>query len=352
MRRTALLILILAAALSACQSGPVQIVQSKWQQAFHPCPAESIGDFPVWSADGARIAYSSDRSGSKEIYVISVDDRVSRRLTHVGGSGATPRMWSSDGKQLLINSQYQAGVINADGTGWANMGFPTAAVNGIWSPDSSHLAFITIVGDRPNYTGSLFVADANGSNPTLMFSAGWLSDPAWSPDGKQIAFQKHDVLINKYRLMIINADGTNPVQIGDQFLLVENPIRWSPDGHRLAFQSVSAELDVINADGTGLMQLATVAASDYIWLRDGSALVVQSSNYYGDRIELVSLDGTIRPLAFLTGGHAVLSPDASKVVHVSNKQGLDDLYVMNIDGTDKIRLTHNPGYNTCFDWPF
>jgi Tol biopolymer transport system component len=58
------------------------------------------------------------------------------------------------------------------------------------------------------------------------------------------------------------------------------------------------------------------------------------------------LDGTITKLADIhLTNWAAISPDASRIAFISDEQGYQDLYVMNVDGTDKKRVAINPGYS-------
>ncbi|MFQ5710756.1 MAG: TolB family protein, partial [Candidatus Geothermarchaeales archaeon] len=107
-------------------------------------PAPS-GQYPAWSPDGRRIAFSSDRMESVDIWVVDADWGNLRRLT---------RDRSTDS-------------------------WPT------WSPDGSKIAFTSH--RSGNY--DIWVMDANGKNKVqLTTDPAWDMDPAWSPDGKKIAF--------------------------------------------------------------------------------------------------------------------------------------------------------------------
>src|SRR5262245_36778765 len=100
MRRILVLILILAAALSACQSGPAYYVRSKWQQVAHPCPeADYFG--LVWSPDSTHLAYATTPyDGTANAF--SVDLRT-RSTTLLGNTvmGLGPMGWSVKDQILL-----------------------------------------------------------------------------------------------------------------------------------------------------------------------------------------------------------------------------------------------------------
>ena len=74
---------------------------------------------PVWSPDGRRIAFGSDRDGNNEIYVMDADSSNIRRLTHTSDKERTPA-WSPDCKQIAFVSDRGGNwgiyVIHADGS--------------------------------------------------------------------------------------------------------------------------------------------------------------------------------------------------------------------------------------------
>ena len=85
---------------------------------------------------------------------------------------------------------------------------------------------------------SLYVMDDDGSNVQRL--TGRVAWPVWSPDGKQIAFDR-DVTEDpkqgqKQAIFIINSDGTGEYQLTNGDALEGKP-SWSPDGRHIAFRS-------------------------------------------------------------------------------------------------------------------
>jgi Tol biopolymer transport system component len=117
----------------------------------------------------------------------------------------------------------------------------------------------------------------------------------------------------------------------------------------------------VSADATKLSTLTDRAGWPFVWLPDSSGLI----SYYTVEDHRVSNDGSIIHIDL--DGHTkiltnlaeyaphwlpAISPDGTKIAFVRGDTPFPDIFVMNVDGTDKVQITHNPGYNTCFDWPF
>ena len=114
--------------------------------------------------------------------------RILRRLTNNPKFDAAP-VWSPDGRRIAFYSQRTPNgdvfVVNADGTGLKNLTRNQAHDGpGSWSSDGKSIVFDS---DRASGTG-IYVMRANGSGVRRLTTGGTDSDPAWSPDGSTIAF--------------------------------------------------------------------------------------------------------------------------------------------------------------------
>jgi TolB protein len=139
--------------------------------------------------------------------------------------------------------------MNADGTGQAKLpnteglgGSPIA-----WSPDGKQLVFVTYAfGD----TGDIYVINTDGSGLTRLTAQA--TGAAWSPDGKQIVFGSYHDTPGKMEIYLMNADGSNPVNLTNNPADDKNPA-WSSDGMQIVFESDrdgNNEIFVMNADGS------------------------------------------------------------------------------------------------------
>ncbi len=257
---------------------------------------QSIDMYPIWSPDGAAIAYSV----SGEIWVVDGDGTDHRHLTTTGY--ASPSFaWSPD-SSMIVYYGYEDGtglwVINADGTG--NRQLTTARHFGPsfdWSPDGDRIAYSVYYG-REDGSG-LWVINADGTGNREVATTGF-SAPSfdWSPDGDRIVYSGYDRESEQGRLWVVDADGTDKRLLGTGSHV--SYMAWSPGGDRIVYSSLDDQgregrLWVIDADGTD-GRLLTAAAGyvlDVDWSPDGTQIaysVWQAG--YATWIRIIEADGT------------------------------------------------------------
>ncbi|HEX8181009.1 MAG TPA: S8 family serine peptidase, partial [Pyrinomonadaceae bacterium] len=241
----------------------------------------------------SKIAFSSQRDGNWELYVMDPDGSNQTNVTLNAARETTP-VWSPDGRKIAFTSDRASSgdiyVVNSDGSGLTRL--TTSPADGgspTWSPDSRKIAFTSSRAGNPD----IFVMNADGSNQVnLTQSAADEFDPVWSPDGSKIAFRSRRE--NRNAVYVMNADGTNQIRLTNT-LREENTPVWSPDGRKLAFDSYYMSPDdwmeyyevwVVNPDGSGLTNLTPLnAAADYqpAWSPDSKKLAIASTRYGGSQ---------------------------------------------------------------------
>jgi TolB protein len=219
-------------------------------------------DYPTWSADGGKIAFlraNPRRPWNYDLYLVNADGSGLRRLTHnekysspTSYARSTQLVWSPDARTIYFG-RYRVST-DGSGTRW----LPYIPLRAVWSPDGRQIAFARMIrrtGPGPCCSPShsdISVMNADGSGTReLTHNARQNDEPAWSPDGRSIAFvSRRDGNAEVY---VMNADGSGQRNLTRHPAKVLHP-SWSPDGRKVTFVSDRdglLEAYVMNADGSG-----------------------------------------------------------------------------------------------------
>jgi hypothetical protein len=191
------------------------------------------------------------------------------------------------------------------------------------------------------------IAPDGSSERRLTWTNATEQNPAWSPDGTKIAYERAS-LGGDFRIWVMNADGSGQMQVSQTSAGVEDTDpAWSPDGTQIAF-SRGSSLRIMNADGTGTRSLNNdVFANSPSWSPDGTQLVYVGLNGLG----VMNADGSnahtiTSPEPFPTAPS--WSPDGRHIVFARNdSRGYPgELYVAEADGSNEIQLTTG-GFNNA-----
>jgi TolB protein len=208
--------------------------------------------FPVWSADGTKIAFSSFRAnGDEEIYTMNADGSNPMRLTDSPGMDAEPA-WSPDGTKIAFrsdrNGNFEIYTMDADGSNQVDVSNNSANDDRpAWSPGGSTIAFES---DRDG-NFEVYTMDPDGSNQVdVSNNPAGDRRPGWSPTGQKIAFDSsRDGNLEIYSM---TAAGANQTRLTSN-TKDDSEASWSPDGTKIAFRSQrdgNAEIYVMGQDGS------------------------------------------------------------------------------------------------------
>jgi TolB protein len=171
------------ATIRADGSGLKTIVTEEGSKVVHQ-------EWPTWSPDGKRFAFSSTHEGNQEVYTAAADGSDIIRITQHPGHDAHP-CWSPDGRTIAFATDRFGGglelaTVRPDGTRVARLtDSPGLDDYPAFSPDGRRIAFVS------NRDGQfeVYVAEADGAHPVnLSRDSHRDTFPSWTPDGRGVTF--------------------------------------------------------------------------------------------------------------------------------------------------------------------
>ena len=213
-----------------------------------------------------------------------------------------------------------------------------------WSPDGKLLAFTSI----RNQKREIWVIDSAGKNERLITS-GYL--PAWSPDGKRLAITRFDAKKMRH-IWTVGLDGK-----GEKQLTTDNSNHcpaFSPKGDKIAYWSGDAsgfgQVWVMNADGTAKKPLTTLAKNDYTpkgssanapaWLYNDRIAYWSGVEHRYGQVWTMNPDGTDKKQltttpAPITSDNPTWSPDGKHILFDTQRRRRPEIWIMNADGSNQ-----------------
>jgi Tol biopolymer transport system component len=314
-----------------------------------PLPKARITD-PAWSPDGKLLAFASDRSGSSDLWVYDAENTRVVQLTSGPEDEVYPE-WSPEGirlvfSRLVVSSHVLVGnpvdMTRSERThGPARDLYPRASADGrwvafyrklppagkspapadlcvmpteggevtvldmgglvptvgewmfTWSPDGSHLAYAA--DDGTGNVDIYRIAREGGRPDRVTIEPGMDAIPAWSPDGRSIAYTR--LSGGETQIWTVPATGGLAAGITDHSGINQAPV-WAPDSDRLAYVSNTGKgmneirLAAASLPGNSHVLLATKdPVVPYAWSAAGDAVLVlrKTSEEWG--IDAVDVEG-------------------------------------------------------------
>lgn len=214
----------------------------------------SIALTPRWSRDNSKIGYTSYRRGNPDLYIQSLSDNRLLSFPAFGGLTTTPA-WAPDGERIAFtSSQSQDPEIYVSDIRGRSLKRLTNSrgvdISPVWNPKTGlEIAFVSDRSGSPQ----IYIMDAEGANVRrLTTEGGEAVSPSWSPDGDKIAFAWRKALTGNFDIFLIDIVTGKYFQLTRDSGNNEQPV-WSPDSRHIAFESSrngGRQIFIMLANGT------------------------------------------------------------------------------------------------------
>jgi len=271
----------------------------------------------------SKVVVASSKSGSqiKEIYIMDWDGANLKKVTSHNSIALSPN-WSPDGKKILYTAfvskvlpKGKKGLRNPDlfmldlakGQRWLISDRMGLNSGGTFHPNGDSI--LMTMSEKGN--SDIYRVDLEGNVKKKLTSgpSGALNvEPSVSPDGAKVAFSSDR--LGKPMIWVMDIDGTNAAKRTTAGVYNSSP-SWSPDGKKIAFAGLDDrhyDIFIMDADGSKIERLTTKKKND------GSG-------------------------KWSTNEDPVFSPDGRFIMYSSDRDGVNQVYIINVDGTNERRIT-------------
>jgi Tol biopolymer transport system component/serine/threonine protein kinase len=272
--------------------------------------------YPALARDGKSIAFSSDRSGSFEIYVKQlVAGAREVQITSDGGQNYQPA-FSPDGTLIAYHSKKRGGIWVVPATGGVARQLTEFGSSPAWSPDGSQIAFQSVtlhmigfrtLNARPSSTLWTVPSQGGGEQRQLTQAGtppGGHGSPSWSPDGKRIVFDSSG--FDGLAVWSISAQGNDLKKISERTQGAFGAV-YAPDGRSIFFTA---------DDGWSLYKVSLSEAGDPV---GEPVLVFSGSGPHINKLSIAANGKSIVYTALTTMSNIWAIPLAPKTNTTSGK---------------------------------
>ena len=365
---------------------PGVIAYVVWRTLSIPVSNISVGDIvpvtgstglnlsPALSPDGSSVVYSSDRTGSFELYAKPLASGGREvQLTFDGNRNLEPA-WSRDGKFIAYHCARSGGIWLIPALGGARRQLTDFGCHPAWSQDGKLIAFqsesLHEMIQPFASSATIWIVSVEDDNPRQITQAGYPVGghlfPSWSPDGKHIAFLDGDAESMQIWSIAVTGEQLTLVTPGQSFTKAD--LVWAPDGSGIFYamgtmllkQPVSPDTGAPIGEPFKVVDLgATVLRSPTI-SADGVRIAYSAwtakSNLWSIRLSPISHEPVGGPTALTNelnsrNGLPCFSPDGKEIAFTSERRGEGyQLWLINAAGNNPTQLTTAPGQAVSPVW--
>jgi TolB protein len=248
-----------------------------------------------------------------------------------------------DGARITyVNSSGQISVMGWDGGQYGPVGnAPKVGSFPAFSPDGKRLAFSS--------NGDIWITNNDLTNPNQMTIEGTNFEPTWSPDGHMLAFSQ--ITGGVAQIITMTEFGQDQTNISNNPLVNDRQPSWSPDGTKIAFQRTPNAINpmsriwTMNANGSGQMQvtLGMTGNDERPSYSPDSANITFSTNRDGnfEIYKIAAIGGLATRLTNnpASDRYPTWSADNSAIAFASNRDGSMNVWAIATDGSTPTELS-------------
>lgn len=299
----------------------------------HTTPGEGADFDPNVDPTGHNLVFASTRhSRYSHLYVKATEGAACTQLTDENANDSQP-VFSPDGKRIAFASdrggQWDIWVMDADGRNPMQItSSPMPELHPSWSPDSKRLVYCRV--NPREGRGELWISPLDNPGVKRLIGEGLF--PSWSPKGDKIAYQRARARGSRWfsiwTLQLEKDDALFPTEIASSPQAAFIAPTWSADGSQIAFASVlpgqaiehedprlsgqgSSDIGVVDSDGRGLLLLTSGSHENYSphWASDGRI-------YFASRRSEAEAIWSLRPLRPGMGNEMAVPPAGRQAAQV------------------------------------
>jgi serine/threonine protein kinase/Tol biopolymer transport system component len=312
---------------------PNQVTDGKWDYYN-----------PIWSSDGQRIAFLSNRDNQKAIWMMPFSGGELKYIKAFEGAGINLLNWSKNGEKIYYQERFNVfslDIASGQTTQLTDFDSINRALFFSISPAEDRIAYSA----GPNERLHIFVIPIGGG-PAVQVTNDEASDeyPLWLPDGNRIIYNSKREGVFQTCIAYLDEKRTEQINLGIGDTLIRDV---AAEGSRILFQQAREESDLWMADATGKGE--TPVTSDpglELWpdvSPDGKSIVFQatteSKHLLEGSIRVHSMDDAQEINVAAGGFSPTFSPDGRKVAFLRDADKLINLWIAEKSGADVRQLT-------------